>query len=118
VREQARIFAERWFRSVGNCIGVYNSSSPIRLKDGTCLVWIRGYDSHLSCLNLELVRAGLAKVDYTEQNAYTFLTVGKPDDYPEDWQRNLREAEQDHRNGMKPKVLFDWHETNSDSVAN
>ncbi len=115
VRERARMFAERWFRSIGNYIGVYNSSNPICLKDGTCLVWVTGYDSYLSCLNLEVVRAGLVKVDYFEQEGYTFLTPGKDRDYLEKWQQGLREAENDHRKGVKPQVLFDWYETDSGS---
>ena len=113
VRVKAKMVAEQWFKSTGNIIGVYNASNPIRLKDGTCLVWVRCYDTYMSCLNLELVRAGLAIVEFSEQKDYTFLTVGKDQDYPEEWQREIDEAEKDHRNGVKPKVLFDWNETAS-----
>jgi hypothetical protein len=63
IQKRAKEFTKTWFKSIGNYIGVYNSSNPLVTKDGTAVVWICGYDFYLSCLSEELVRAGLAKVD-------------------------------------------------------
>jgi hypothetical protein len=107
-RARALDFASRWLSSVGNCIGFYNGSSPLQLADGTCIVWVRGYDSRLSCLNLELVRAGLVRVDLASQEGYTFEVPAKEDDVLEDWQGELEQARQGPRRGEKPEVNFDW----------
>ena len=66
VRKQAEIFTKAWFTSIGNCIGFYNESNPLMTKDGTAVVWVRGYDTYLSCLSEELVRAGLVEIDESQ----------------------------------------------------
>ena len=108
LRNQALDFCRRWFDRIGNYIGIYNDSNPLQKEDGTCIVWIRGYDTHMSCLSAELVRAGLVNVDYVSLADYNFMVLGKPKDYQETWREQLDEAADDHRKGVKPRVLFDW----------
>jgi hypothetical protein len=108
VREQALRFTTAWFEKIGNYIGVYNSSNPLRLADGTCVVWVRGYDMYLSCLNVELVRAGLVQVDYKEMKQYSFTEPTKDGEAVADWKGDLEEAAKGYERGEKPKVLFDW----------
>jgi len=108
VREQSLRFTNTWFDKIGNCIGVYNASNPLRMDDGTCVVWVRGYDMYLSCLNIELVRAGLVNVDYKKWESYSFTEPTKSGEAVADWRSDLDEAKKAHGRGEKPKVLFDW----------
>ena len=108
VQTKAKKFTEMWFKSIGNYIGVYNASNPLQADDGTCLVWVRGYDCYMSCLNEELVRSGLARVDYTEWGDYEFLSVGKDEDPFENWREMLDEAATAASKGEPPRVLFSW----------
>ncbi|WP_406699858.1 hypothetical protein V5E97_13515 [Singulisphaera sp. Ch08] len=108
VRERAERFTRLWFKSVGNYIGIYNSSNPLMAKDGTSVVWIRGYDTYLSCLSEELVRVGLAEVDGSLWADYTFTVPRKDGEAVEDWLGILRKAKEGHERGEKPHVLFDW----------
>ena len=77
-------------------------------EDGTAVVWIRGYDTYLSCLSEELVRVGLAEVDDSRWADYTFTVPKKDGDAVEDWLGILRKAKEGHERGEKPHVLFDW----------
>jgi hypothetical protein len=118
LRNQALDFCRRWFDSIGNYIGIYNDSNPLQKENGTCIVWIRGYDTHLSCLSAELVRAGLVNVDYMSLHDYKFMVPGKSEDYQETWREQLDEAAEDHRKGIKPKVLFDWPPLKGTAITN
>src|SRR5262249_11811247 len=86
VREQAKRFTTLWFKSVGNHIGFYNEDRPLQLKDGTCVVWLRGYDSTLSCLNEQLVRAGLVEIDTEPHKGYTFEVPTKESSRKGEWE--------------------------------
>jgi hypothetical protein len=108
VRKRAMQFTTTWFDSIGNYIGVYNASNPLRLEDGTNVVWIRGYDSYLSCLNVELARAGLVELDYESFKDYSFTEPTKEGEEVATWRGDLDAAKQGHEGGEKPKVLFDW----------
>ena len=108
VRQQADEFSRLWFKSVGNFIGVYNSTNPLMAPDGTAVVWIRGYDTYLSCLSEELVRTGLAEVDDSKWGDYAFTVPTKDGEGWEDWRGILRKAHQGRERGEKPRVLFDW----------
>jgi hypothetical protein len=107
VRQLAEKFTQEWFKSVGNCIGMYNDSNPLLDKDGTAVVWIRGYDCFLSCLNEELVRAGLVDLDDLPSQ-YAFTEPRKSGDEIEDWKGVLRKAEEGHQKGEELRVLFKW----------
>ncbi|HJZ94234.1 MAG TPA: hypothetical protein VKE40_25440 [Gemmataceae bacterium] len=96
VRERAVSFTKDWFKSVGNYIGIYNDSNPLVAEDGTAVVWVRGYDSHLSCLSEELVRAQLVDVDDALWADYTFTVPMKDGDAVEDWRGILRKANEAH----------------------
>ncbi len=108
LREEALAFTTTWFSEIGNHIGVYNASNPLRMEDGTCVVWIRGYDSHLSCLNVELVRAGLVNIEHEQWKQYSFTEPAKEGEVVADWRGDLDEAKEAHERGEKPKVLFEW----------
>lgn len=108
VREEALYFTTTWFEEIGNYIGVYNASNPLRLKDGTCVVWVRGYDTYLSCLNVELVRAGLVNIDDKQWETYSFTEPTMEGEAVANWRGDLDEAKRGHERGEKPKVLFDW----------
>ncbi|MBI2825636.1 MAG: hypothetical protein HYX69_13210 [Planctomycetia bacterium] len=107
-RARALEFTKAWLDSIGSYVGVYNSKDPLRLPDGTCIVWLRGYDMYLSCLNVELVRAGLVKVDDERWKEYRFTEPTKEGREVADWRGELRRAAQAHKSGDKPRVLFDW----------
>jgi hypothetical protein len=107
-REQADEFTRLWFKSVGNYIGIYNDSNPLLDEDGTAIVWIRGYDSSLSCLSEELVRAGLVVIDEPKWKDYTFTVPTKAGETQEEWQDILRKAKERHERGERPHVLFEW----------
>jgi hypothetical protein len=107
-REQALAFTRAWFRSVGNYIGFYNDYNPLVLADGTCIIWVRGYDSTLSCLNIELVRAGLVDVDVASWRDYDFKEEGKGDPVASEWKEKLQEAKEGHHKGEKPRAHFPW----------
>src|SRR5262245_23023719 len=111
VRERAKRFTTLWFKSVGNHIGVYNEDSPLQLKDGICVVWLRGYDSTLSCLNEQLVRAGLVEIDTEPHKGYTFEVPTKESTRKEEWDAILRKAEKDRAKGVGPEVSFKWPES-------
>jgi RNA polymerase sigma factor (sigma-70 family) len=111
VRDQAKRFTTLWFKSVGNYIGFYNDSSPLQLKDKTCVVWLRGYDSTMSCLNEQLVRAGLVEIDTESHKGYTFEVATKASNHKEEWETILGKAEKDHSKGVGPNVLFQWPES-------
>jgi hypothetical protein len=108
VREEAAKFTQMWFKSIGNYIGFYNGSNPLVDKDGTAVVWVRGYDMYLSCLNEELVRTGLVGIDDGAWDGYTFTEPTKESERVEDWRGDLRKAREGHARGEKPHVLFDW----------
>jgi hypothetical protein len=72
------------------------------------MVRVHGYDMYLSCLNLELVRAGLVKVDYQRWSNYSFTEPAKDGDYVANWQFDLDCARRHHSAGEKPKVSFKW----------
>jgi hypothetical protein len=108
IQGRALDFTRRWFDSIGNYIAVYNANNPLRLQDGTCVVWVRGSDCWNSCLNLELVRAGLVKVDYQKWSNYSFTETEKDRDYVADWRGDLDSARRAHDVGEKPQVLFQW----------
>jgi hypothetical protein len=110
VNKQATEFTKAWFKSIGNYIGVYNDSNPLMAEDGIAVVWIRGYDTHLSCLCEELVRAGLVNIDVSSWNDYTFTVPTKAGvgEKQEDWQGILRKAKEGHERGEKLQVQFEW----------
>lgn len=101
-------FVTRYFARIGNYIGIYNDSNPLRAQDGTCIVWLRGMDSHMSCLNEELVRVGLVQIDTAPWQSYTFTEPAKSGDYIANWQHDLADAKASGERGEKPRVLFDW----------
>jgi hypothetical protein len=111
VREQAKRFTTLWFKSVGNHIGFYNEDRPLQLKDGTCVVWLRGYDSVLSGLNEQLVRAGLVEIDTEQHKDYTFEVPTKESSRKEEWETILRKAKQERIKGVGPNVSFKWPES-------
>jgi hypothetical protein len=116
VRQLAEKFSRAWFGSVGNYIGIYNDSNPLLDSDGTAVVWIRGYDCFLSCLNEELVRAGLVEPDNLPTN-YVFTEPRKSGDEVEDWQGVLSKAKRGYQKGEELRVLFKWptHHEKSDT---
>lgn len=99
--------AEQWFKSIGNLMAAYNHTNPLTAADGTPVVWIRGYDSSLSCLSEELARAGLVEVN-DQWPDYTFTVPTKEGQEVEDWRGILRQAREGHARGEKPRVLFEW----------
>jgi hypothetical protein len=107
-RKQAEEFTRLWFKCIGNYIGIYNDSNPLLDEDGTAIVWIRGYDSSLSCLSEELVRAGVVEIDELKWQDYTFTVLTKEGEAQEEWQAILRRAKDGHERGEKPHVLFEW----------
>jgi hypothetical protein len=108
-RKEAQEFSKLWFTSVGNFIGIYNDSNPLQAEDGTAVVWICGYDSSLSCLSEELVRAGLVEIDEATWEGYSFTVPAKSGPDPvEDWQGILRKAKEGHELGEKPNVHFPY----------
>lgn len=111
VREQAKRFTTLWFKSIGNYFGIYNSDSPLQLKDRTCVVWLLGYDSTMSCLSEQLVRAGLVEVDTESQKGYTFEVPTKASSRKEEWEKILQKAEKDRSKGVGPTVSFKWPES-------
>ncbi len=108
VRALSLRFTQEWFKSIGNYIGIYNNTNPLVTKDGTSIVWIRGYSSSLSCLSEELVRAGLVDIDDCSWEHYTFTVPVKAGDAIEDWRGILRKAKEAHDRGEPPHVRFDW----------
>ena len=72
------------------------------------VVWVRGYDTYLSCLSEELVRAGLVELDASRWPDYTFTVPTKEGVAVEDWRGILRKAKEGHERGEKLRVLFDW----------
>ena len=113
VRQLAERFSRTWFASVGNYIGIYNDSNPLQDTDGTAVVWIRGYDCFLSCLNEELVRAGLVE-PVNLPTDYVFTEPTKSGDEVEDWKGVLDKAKEGYRKGEELRVLFKWptHQAN------
>jgi hypothetical protein len=108
VRERAKRFTTLWFKSVGHYIGFYNEGSPLQLQDGTCVVWLRGYDATLSCLSEQLTLAGLVEIDTEPHKGYTFEVPTKVSSRREAWEAILRKAEQDRAKGTGPDVSFKW----------
>ena len=108
IRAQAEKFTRAWFKSIGNYIMIYNAGHPLVADDGTCVVWVRGYDSYLSCLSEELVRAGLAEFDDARWAEYGFMAQAKEGEVVEDWRGELRKAREGHQRGEALRVLFDW----------
>jgi len=108
VRKQAETFAKTWFKSIGNYIGIYNESNPLMTQNGTAVVWVRGYDTCLSCLSEELVRAGLVEIDESQWQGYTFTVPTKEDERQEDWLAVIRKAKEGHKRGEELRVLFEW----------
>jgi hypothetical protein len=107
MRQLAEKFSRAWFASVGNYIGIYNDSNPLLDNDGTAVVWIRGYDCFLSCLNEELVRAGLAEPE-NRPTDYVFTEPTKSGNEVEDWKSVLSKAKEGYRKGEELQVLFKW----------
>ena len=108
IRQQAETFTRLWFKEIGNYIGIYNDSNPLIAPDGTAVVWVRGYDTYLSCLSEELVRAGLVEVDDECCEGYTFTEPTMGGEAIHDWRGTLHRAKEGHARGEKPEVLFDW----------
>ena len=81
---------------------------PLVAQDGTCGVGLRGMDSKLSCLNKELVRAGLVEIDVASWPLYMFTEPAKSGEYVARWQQDLIDAKAGGEHGEKPRVLFDW----------
>lgn len=99
VRMAAFDFAKAWVKSTANYVGIMNDSNPLRLEDGTCLVWLRNDNCGMSYLNVELVRAGLVRVDYSKWEEYAFLVPMKGPDAFEVWQELLDRAATDTAKG-------------------
>lgn len=108
LRKQALDFSRRWFEDGGKYIIIHNDTNPLKSEDGTCVVWIRGGAPHITCLNTELVRAGLVNVNYSSLLDYNFMMRGKAEDHQSIWRQQLDEAADDYKKGVKPKVYFDW----------
>jgi hypothetical protein len=104
VRQKALELVQQWFKDVGNYIGIYNSDHPLRAENGTCVVWVRGYDSSLSCLNIVLVRAGLVDVDLSRWKDYAFTEPAKSGNVWIDWQGELKKAEGEQLQSEKGKT--------------
>jgi hypothetical protein len=104
VRQKALELVQQWFKDVGNYIGIYNSDHPLRAENGTCVVWVRGYDSSLSCLNIVLVRAGLVDVDVSRWKDYAFTEPAKSGNVWIDWQGKLKKAEGEQLQSEKGKT--------------
>jgi len=101
IRKRADEFTRAWFKSIGNLMAAYNHSNPLIAADGSPVVWIRGYDSSLSCLSEELVGMGLAEID-DQWPDYTFTVPTKEGEKVEDWRGILRKAKEGHALGGKP----------------
>jgi hypothetical protein len=108
VRAKATQFAKRWFDSVGDDIVFYNESNPLVARDGTCIVWVCGIASYVSCLNEELVQAGLVEIETAPWQWYSFNEPARSGEHIPKWQRDLAEAKATGKRGGKRRVLFDW----------
>jgi hypothetical protein len=107
-RDQATQFVKAWFCSIGCYIAVYNDRNPLVAENGEAVVWISGGDTYMSCLNEELVRAGIVDIDDTYASDYTFLVDTKSSSVLEDWHERLRRAAESHKRGEKLRVMFQW----------
>ena len=74
-------------------------------------MWLLGYDSTMSCLSEQLVRAGLVEVDTESQKGYTFEVPTKASSRKEEWAKRLQQAEKDRAKGVGPEVTFKWPES-------
>jgi hypothetical protein len=107
VRERAEAFTREWFRSVGNIFCVANTSNPLTNREGAAVVWLRVIDTSLSCLNEELVRAGLVEIDDSSWNDYGFTVTTRESEREEDWQGILRRAKESPEDAKLPR-RFEW----------
>jgi hypothetical protein len=87
IRIAARDFATTWVASSNDDVTVVNGWQPLRLEDGTSLIWLQDTSHSGTCLNEELVRAGLVRVDHSKWEDYAFL--GGPCWTFEAWQERL-----------------------------
>jgi hypothetical protein len=103
-RTQARLFAQKWFRSQSNYFDVTGWN-----RDGVLTVWLQGHNAFVSSLNLELARAGLVRVD-TKTNEDMVIHVWRMEEghVVFDWKKAINKAQESGRRGEKPEVLFPW----------
>lgn len=74
-RQKAVVFMEEWLKTARSSSVVWfsNWSQALQDTDGTWIVWAKGHRGDgSSCLNVDLVGAGLAEVDYSERPDYKF----------------------------------------------
>ena len=107
-RQLGKEFLERWFKSVAGLSEVCNARQPVERVDGTALLWVRGLQLGLPCLNEQLVQAGLVEIDESSCPTYSFdmLVGGCPKRV--DWKGLLRRAIEARRRGERPAIQFDW----------
>src|SRR5438874_8157478 len=83
---------ETWFADVKNSIDVKNDDQLIRDPDGAYLVWIFGEKYGSPCLNVDIIREGLAEVNYAPWENYSFIFPAPADDPPYPWKEELDAA--------------------------
>jgi hypothetical protein len=108
VRELAKEFIRQWLDSADTCIQICNAGNPLELGDRTAIIWVRGLQVGLPCLNEQLVQAGLVELDESSWSDYAFdMPIGgRPEQV--DWKGILRGAIEARGRGEKPAVHFDW----------
>jgi uncharacterized protein (TIGR03067 family) len=107
-RDKAVTFIQHWFESIAS-VSIVNKNEPLLTEDGSPVVWLEGKQNaqlfESSCLNEELVRAGLADVDEASWKDYTFTVPrAKHGRRTEDWKEILNDAREVHRHGLKKGV--------------
>jgi uncharacterized protein (TIGR03067 family) len=108
LRDKAVTFIQHWFESVAS-VSIANENEPLLTEDGSPVVWLEGLQNGLliasSCLNEELVRAGLADVDEAIWKDYTFTVPrAKHGRRTEDWKEILNDAREARAHGLKKGV--------------
>jgi uncharacterized protein (TIGR03067 family) len=103
-RGKAVTFIQHWFESVAS-VSIVNRNEPLLTEDGSPVIWLEGKQnsrlSASSCLNEELVRAGLADVDEASWKDYTFtVPSAKHGRRTEDWKEVLNDARELYRHGL------------------
>lgn len=107
--DAAVAFVKKWIGDSENAkpLTFRNLFSPLVEPDETCVVWACRWQGTLRCLNIDLVAAGHAEVDYSAHADYRFTLPSKGDTVLACWQEALDLAYEKRGTGIDSSEI-DW----------
>lgn len=108
--ERALQFVRQWLEEGedAHILEFCNDTGPLVEPDGTCVVWACRWQPRLRCLNIDLVAAGLADVDFSKYTDYDFYRTVKNGPEPRARWREALDAAFRLRNGNGNPADIEW----------